>query len=261
MDPNPTTTRIKCGPMRKVAFPFITLIAITSFSYLCCNAERTKTSYDAFRIPKQLTDRHGNFLEHKDGITKFETIESVTPLGRNMPTDVKHHKDIYMQDDVIGRISRQVGGNRKAWLDRYKEMLNRWEKNNDDSSSNVDENYQYGENPSTPILKDTYVIPDSSSVSVLISGGDKYKQVSGRNNGNLEYSLSDDKIIEGLQRLMTSTTKRTTRPYHRSTYQSPFRNRWTTISTYQQPVTEKVTTTTTTKSPKTTTYAVNKYGK
>merc|ERR1712110_1276500 len=101
-----------------------------------------------------------------------------------------------------------------------------------------------------------YVIPDSSSVSVLISGSDKHKQVSGRNNGNLEYSLSDDKIIEGLQRLMTSTTKRTTRPYHRSTYQSPFRNRLTTISTYQQPVTEKATTTTTTKSPKTTTYAL-----
>ena len=125
MDPNPTTTRTKCGPMRKVAFPFITLIAITSFSYLCCNAERTKTSYDAFRIPKQLTDRHGNFLEQEDEVMKSLPIGRDKMLGRNMPTDVKHHKDIYMQDDVIGRISRQVGGNRKAWLDRYKEMLNR----------------------------------------------------------------------------------------------------------------------------------------
>ena len=239
-----STTRTKC--FSTMAFPFI-LIAITSssFSYICF-AERTNTLHDAVRTHRQLTDRHGNFLKQREGITKSGLIETSTSLGRNMPTDVKHHTDDDDGErDKRGRIGRQVG-NRKAWLDRYKEMLNRWEEHEDDEVSNRNEENDYIENPSTPTIKETYIIPDSNQVSFLISGGqDNYTPVGGRNNGNLEHTLSDHKLIEGLQRLMTSTTRSTTRKYYRSTFLSPVRE--TTPSYYRIPVTTTTTTTTTTR--------------
>jgi hypothetical protein len=143
-----------------------------------------------------------------------------------MPTDDIHQHIISNNKEVTRRVYE--GGdrngrslqNRKAWLDRYKEMLTRWERNDDDNSReyatqpNVNLEFQ----PVTPTVKERYVIPDSSSVSYLIAGGDKYQPVQGRNNGNLEDTLPDHKIIEGLKRLMTSTTtRRTTKPYRRST--------------------------------------------
>ena len=244
--PRASTARTKCISTR-MAFPFI-LIAITCLSYLCVAEERIEASHDAVRIQRQLTDRHGNFLEQKDEVTKSELIERNRPLGRNMPTDVKYQTENNeeKQGNVFGRVGRQ-DGNRKAWLDRYKDMLNRWEKNQDDDGSDKNEANPYGDNTSAPEIRETIPNADSSSVSFLISGGDQYKP-NGRNNGNLDDTLSDHRIIGELQRLMTSTTKSTTRPFFRSTYLSPIRNRITTPTYYQ---TLLKTTTATTTTPKT----------
>ena len=234
----PTSTALtKCIPM--MAFPFI-LIVITC-TYLC-NADSIEESYDDLHIHREVTDRHGNFLAQKSGITKLEPIEKGMPLGRNMPTYDKGHGYRSNERSRMHRTGRQVD-NRKAWLDRYKEMLTRWERNSDNSSGgNENKGNTNVETLSTPTVKETYAIPDSSSVSYLISGGEKY-QSAGRNNGNLDDTLSDHKIIEGIQRLMTSTTRRsTTRHFLRSSYPSSVREPTTTPTFYQTTVKPATTT-------------------
>ena len=243
--PHAPTAKTKYSS-KKMVFPFLFVAIICS--YLCAAEERIDTSQDVVRIHRQLIDRHGNFLEQEDEVMKSLPIGRDKMLGRNMPTDVRRYQTTETreekQGDAFNRVGKQLG-NRKAWLDRYKDMLNRWEKNQDEIDSNTKETTIYEENPLTPVLRETIPNADSSSVSFLISGGDQYKH-NGRNNGNLEDTLSDHRIIGELQRLMTSTTKSTTRQYYRSTYLSPILNRITTPTYYQTSIQTTTTTTTTT---------------
>ena len=243
---NISTTRTKCFSTTMMAFPFIIIFLLLSYSCVCiAEEERIKESNDdAARIRRQLTDRHGNFL----GRQSSTLIERSSSLGRNMPVDIDHHilEDSNYGDRIKGERTERQLGNRKVWLDRYKEMLNRWEKNDNEEISDINENNSYDKNPSTPTVRETYVIPDSNSVSFLISGGDKY---SSGNRASLAQTLSDYKVIEGIQRLMTSTTQSTTRKQYRTTYISPLRTRYTT-QPYRRTT---VTTTTATTTQRTTT--------
>ena len=237
-----STTRTKCFSTTMMAFPFIIIFLLLSYSCVCISEEeRITKSYDAARTRRQLTDRHGNFLGRKS----TTPIERSASLGRNMPINVDHHIPNY-GDRINGERTERQLGNRKIWLDRYKEMLNRWEKNENQDVTNLNQEDSYDKNPSTPTVRETYVIPDSNSVSFLISGGDKYSS----NRASLAQTLSDHKVIEGIQRLMTSTTQSTTRKLYRSTYLSPSRTRYTT-QTYQR--TNAPITTTQTTQPTTTT--------
>ena len=241
-----STTRTKCFSTM-MAFPFIIIFLLLSNSYVCiAEEERINTLYDAARIRRQLTDRHGNFL----GRQFSPPIERSSSLGRNMPIDVEHHivEDTNYGDRIQGERTERQLGNRDAWLDRYKQMLNRWEKNEDQEISNTNDNNGYNYNPSTPSIRETYIIPDSNSVSFILSGGDN----GGRNRGSLANTLSDNKVIEGIQRLMTSTARSTTRKQYRSTYpRNPQIHKRTRQTT--QPYRSTSTTTTTVRTTSTTT--------
>ena len=245
---NISTTRTKCFSTTMMAFPFIIIFLLLSYSCVCiAEEERIKESNDDdARIRRQLTDRHGNFL----GRQSSTLIERSSSLGRNMPVDIDHHilEDSNYGDRIKGERTERQLGNRKVWLDRYKEMLNRWEKNDDQKVSNSNEHNVYDSNPSTPNVRETYVIPDTNSVSFLISSDGSRKRAS------LAQTLSDHKVIEGIQRLMTSTTQSTTRKQYRTTYLSPIRTRYTT-QTFRKttvPTTTVRTTRTTTTSSRTT---------
>ena len=251
---NISTTRTKCFSTTMMAFPFIIIFLLLSYSCVCiAEEERIKESNDdAARIRRQLTDRHGNFL----GRQSSTLIERSSSLGRNMPVDIDHHilEDNNYGERIKGERTERQLGNRKVWLDRYKEMLNRWEKNDDQKVSNSNDHNVYDSNPSTPNVRETYVIPDTNSVSFLISGGDKYSSGGNRKRASLAQTLSDHKVIEGIQRLMTSTTQSTTRKLYRTTYLSPIRTRYTT-QTFRKttvPTTTVRTTRTTTTSSRTT---------
>ena len=253
----------------KVAFPFVLLIVII-LAPSCClftSAEPTETYLDFLHTEGQVNDDvYGDFFGKRIGLKESPkvTVNNRLPLGRNMPTDDINQRIISSNNKVIGQDDEDYDRNgrslqnRKAWLDRYKEMLTRWERNDDDASreysTQSNENLEF--QPVTPTVKERYVIPDSSSVSYLIAGRDKYQPVQGRNNGNLEDTLPDHKIIEGLKRLMTSTTtRRTTKPYRRATtYSTTSIRQYTTQSTF--PTTTKRTTRTT---PASTTLAQSKY--
>ena len=213
-----------------LAFPFV-LIAVV----FCCSVLPAEASNQISHMQRQTElqrvtqQRHDGDFNSQIGIRNAKMIldssSSQIPLGRNMPTDdVSQNVGEIARDESDRRDGRNLK-NTKAWLDRYKEMLTRWDRNDNGaytSNTNIGQSVSSTNldiPPVIPTVRKRYVIPDSgsSSASYLIGGGDKYPSpAKGRNNGNLEDTLPDHLIIQGIQRLMTSTTtKRTTAAYYR----------------------------------------------